>query len=98
MKLDPKNVKIKNTWGFDVGKSDQYPLLLEFLIDEQITHATPSFLLAMIIKRMSKAYKAKTGHRLKNVYLPNIYNSENVMKQIIEAFHLVKIKCTVFKI
>uniref|UniRef100_A0AC34FRZ1 Uncharacterized protein n=1 Tax=Panagrolaimus sp. ES5 TaxID=591445 RepID=A0AC34FRZ1_9BILA len=55
-KMDSEKFKKKNYWDFDIVKHGNFPILFEFLTTDGLTHAPPSFLLAMIVKELAKAY------------------------------------------
>uniref|UniRef100_A0AC34GCS1 Uncharacterized protein n=1 Tax=Panagrolaimus sp. ES5 TaxID=591445 RepID=A0AC34GCS1_9BILA len=97
--MDSEKFKKKNYWDFDIVKHGNFPILFEFLTTDGLTHAPPSFLLAMIVKELAKAYKQKIGHSLKDVMIPDIYNdNKHAMEEIVNAFKQLNMKYTVFKL
>lgn len=98
IKMDPKKVVKKDNWEFDIVQHNKFPILFEFETTLGKCHAPPSFLLSMILKQLAKAYKKKTGHSLKDVMIPDIYQNKYSMIYIEEAFKRSNIKYNVCKV
>uniref|UniRef100_A0A914ZAX5 Uncharacterized protein n=1 Tax=Panagrolaimus superbus TaxID=310955 RepID=A0A914ZAX5_9BILA len=96
IKMDPKKVMKKDDWQFDIVQHNKFPILFEFQTPNGKSHASPSFLIAMILKQIAKIYKKKTGHALKDVMIPDIYQNKYAVIYIEEAFKHSQIKYNIY--
>uniref|UniRef100_A0A914P6J8 Uncharacterized protein n=1 Tax=Panagrolaimus davidi TaxID=227884 RepID=A0A914P6J8_9BILA len=84
MSMPPENIEPGNTWGFTITKDSENPVLLEFdTFDGTKKHASPSFLMAVLLRKHFKAIEDEIGEKPKEIAFW-IYNELNDEEQFDE--------------
>uniref|UniRef100_A0A914PBW4 Uncharacterized protein n=1 Tax=Panagrolaimus davidi TaxID=227884 RepID=A0A914PBW4_9BILA len=102
MSKSPESVPECAFHDFKIIKDEEYPVLLEFdNFGETRKHATPEFLMALLLRQHLKAIKKEIGMKSKKIAFTTFdeFSDEEwnrVNMKLTEACEMVKIECEVF--
>uniref|UniRef100_A0AC34FIM5 Uncharacterized protein n=1 Tax=Panagrolaimus sp. ES5 TaxID=591445 RepID=A0AC34FIM5_9BILA len=102
MSMPPDEIQTNEIWPFKITKDSENPVLIEFEnFDGTKTAASPTFLMALLLKEHLKAIKAETGKKPKNIGFYNFdelndAEKERVKSQLQESCKMMKVECAFF--
>uniref|UniRef100_A0AC35F8A2 Uncharacterized protein n=2 Tax=Panagrolaimus sp. PS1159 TaxID=55785 RepID=A0AC35F8A2_9BILA len=105
MSMEPDKIKIDESWTFTITEDSENPVLLEFdSFDGTKKAASPSFLMALILKEIRKLIKVEIGKKPKKlgfwIFEDSKYTKEELKRiqmQITESCQALKIECEFIK-